>query len=167
MNVTLNLSVIAFFNPFPVVHMRRSCLASLLVQSSTKVLRFVHCFLQDADSVDLVPPPPPQPGHFCVDGGRNDLSYPILSSWTSTFFLGGWGVGGGEYLSFLLRLDMASSIFPNIFSQDCRLSYGTNCFDYHFHYKNIPWLSVNVASAYYQIEITIFCPLSKTKSLNK
>ena len=55
------------------------------------------------------------------------------------FFLGG-GVGGreGGYLAFILRLGTASSIFTNIFVQDCRLRYGTNCFDHHFHYKNLP-----------------------------
>ena len=143
--MTLKLSFIAFFNPFPVVHMRRSCLASSLLQSSTKVLRVVHCHLQDAHPADLVPPPPPQPGHFCVDGCRD----------FNNFFLGG---REGEYLGFILRLDTASSIFSNIFVQDCRLSYGTNCFDYHFHYKNLPQLSqsVNVVTTWHQIEITIF-----------
>ena len=82
------------------------------------------------------PPLPPQPGHCCSDGGRNDPA-----GLQHCFFLGGGGGGGegeGEYLGFILKLDMASSIFPNIFFQDCRLSYGTNCFDYHFHYENLP-----------------------------
>ena len=145
MNVTLNLSVIVFFSPFPVVHMRRSCLASSLPQSSTKVLRVVHCYLQDAHPAVLVPPSQSQPGHFCVDGGRDFNNF---------FFCR----GGGGYLGLILRLDTASSIFPNIFFQDCRLSYGTNCFDYHFHYKNLPQLSqsVNVVTTWHQIEITIF-----------
>ena len=82
------------------------------------------------------------------------------------FFVGG---GGGGYLGFILRLDTASSIFPNIFVQDCRLSHGTNCFDYHFHYKNLPQLSqsVNVVTTWHQIEITIFLLLPKTGSLNE
>lgn len=149
-NVTLNLSVIAFFSPFPVVHMRRSCLASSLPQSSTKVSRVVHCYLQDAHPAVLVPPSPSQPGHFCVDGGRDFNNF---------------GGGGG----FIFWLDTASSIFPNIFVQDCRLSYGTNCFDYHFHYKNLPQLSqsVNVVTTWHQIEITIFWLLPKTGSLNE
>ena len=126
--------------------MRRSCLASSLPQSSTKVLRVVHCYLQDAHPAVLVPPSQSQPGHFCVDGGRDFNNFCFCR------------VGGGGYLGLILRLDTASSIFPNIFVQDCRLSYGTNCFDYHFHYKNLPQLSqsVNVVTTWHQIEITIF-----------
>ena len=86
--------------------MRRSCLARLLVQSSTKVLRFVHCFLQDADSVDLVPPPPPQPGHFCVDGGRNDLAG------LQHFFWGGGVGGGGGVFEFSLKTRHGIIHFP-------------------------------------------------------
>ena len=136
-NVTLNLSVIAFFSPFPVVHMRRSCLASSLPQSSTKVSRVVHCYLQDAHPADVVPPSPTPAWSLLFRRGQK------WSSRTSTLFLfGGSGGGGGEggrrNMSFILRIHMASSIFSNIFVQDCRLSYGTNCFDYHFHYKNLP-----------------------------
>ena len=69
-------------------------------------------------------------------------------------FLGGEGAGKGGVFGFYL--ETRSSIFPNIFVQDCRLSYGTNCFDYHIHYENLPELSVKVVSPYYQIEITIF-----------
>ena len=67
--------------------------------------------------------PSPTPAwSFFVDEGRNDPA-------ELQHFWGGEGAGKGGVFGFYL--ETRSSIFPNIFVQDCRLSYGTNCFDYH------------------------------------
>ena len=83
-----------------------------------KVLRFALSYPQNvypADLVPLWPLPSPHPGQICLFGIRNDPA-----GLQQCFFFFGGG-GGIEYLqlpmlsSFILKLDVVSSIFLNIF----------------------------------------------------
>ena len=101
-------------------------LATILDKKSYK--KFALPYPHNAYPADLLPPWSlftPHPGECCFVGGQK------WSSRTSTFFLlGRWGRGGGDLkvvnicsldqLTFILKLDMAKSIFLNIFVQHCR-----------------------------------------------
>ena len=73
-----------------------------------------------ADLVQLCPLPLPHPGQCCSVRGRND------PAGLQRCFLGGRGkkevfVMSSSLKSFMLKLDILTSIFRNIFAQDCRI----------------------------------------------
>jgi len=98
-------------------------LATILDKKSYK--KFALPYPHNAYPADLLPLwslSTPHPGQCCFVGGQK------WSSWTSTLIFS-WGGGGVVFkvvnicsyrLSFILKLDMAKSIFLNIFVQDCR-----------------------------------------------
>ena len=98
-------------------------LATIFDKKSYK--KFALPYPHNAYPADLLPLwslSTPHPGQCCFVGGQK------WSSRTSTFFFPGEG-GGGVLkvvniciyeLSFIQKLDMAKSIFLNIFVQDCR-----------------------------------------------
>ena len=98
-------------------------LATIFDKKSYK--KFALPYPHNAYPADLLPLwslSTPHPGQCCFVGGQK------WSSRTSTFFFPGGGGGGVlkvvniciYQLSFILKLDMAKSIFLNIFVQDCR-----------------------------------------------